>query len=285
MEIALHIGPHKTGTTSIQKTLLELYGADEPTEAIWYPAPVKNGPGHAQLKNDSAGLREVVDVAAAKGVRTLLLSSENFSLCYSNRFEEQRKAFGLHDVHLVSTMSPILRRSISYWQEMKKHGDITPLEQVCDLVLPHAGFQPDLIDVAGAALSAKRISVVLTDPMHAPEMLINNFFDALGIDAHVIDAEKINTSIGLIEALTLHGFNKAWKDYSPKGKQYHEVRDLLLRTFRSGEWQTFCPQISIPLSDAAEAVLLERERQTMDRIVELRNAGKLQLVGSWDFDL
>ncbi|PWG74809.1 hypothetical protein DF186_15960, partial [Enterococcus hirae] len=55
MEIVLHIGPHKTGTTTVQQFLHDNLADDQPQPDHWYPRPERNGPGHAHLAWQTLG--------------------------------------------------------------------------------------------------------------------------------------------------------------------------------------------------------------------------------------
>ena len=78
MEIVLHVGPHKTGTTTVQQFLHDNLADDHPQPGHWYPRPDRNGPGHARLAWQTLGspahrteasdaLGMLVDRAAAAG--------------------------------------------------------------------------------------------------------------------------------------------------------------------------------------------------------------------------
>ena len=80
LRLILHIGPHKTGTTSLQQALLNRYGAEEPA-AIWYPIPQRPGPGHAilaaEIINDGQpSLSSAIRAASQGNCDTLIVSSE-----------------------------------------------------------------------------------------------------------------------------------------------------------------------------------------------------------------
>src|SRR5262245_45668517 len=102
MRVVLHIGPHKTGTTSIQAHLLSVFGADVPSR-VWYPRAAKWGPGHAELAWQLTGLNSyhatdrdlsyILSHAHEFGVDTLILSSEEFSRAIPDRIYLLEEAF------------------------------------------------------------------------------------------------------------------------------------------------------------------------------------------------
>ena len=56
MKIYLHVGPHKTGTTSVQQWMLDNARKHMKLYGLYYPEPPEEGPGHALLAWDSLGM-------------------------------------------------------------------------------------------------------------------------------------------------------------------------------------------------------------------------------------
>src|SRR4029077_13136211 len=96
LKLVLHVGPHKTGTTSLQKALLKQHGSEVP-QAIWYPLPADFGPGHALAVSKMLGragqprspaFRQLVEQAEkTSACRCLILSSENLADTFKNHIE------------------------------------------------------------------------------------------------------------------------------------------------------------------------------------------------------
>jgi len=127
MNIYLHLGLHKTGTTSLQQVLLDAFGAPEP-QPIWYPVPAGNGPGHAELAWRSLGykgrteeatlLRQLAHSADRGGCRDLILSSEEFIRAMPGMLQRFAELGAFGTLLPIVTLAPIARRTASLWQEM-----------------------------------------------------------------------------------------------------------------------------------------------------------------------
>ena len=91
LKLVLHVGPHKTGTTSLQNALLTQYGSQIP-QRVWYPKPIQFGPGHAEVawsvlgRKGYAGrrpaIRQLIEEATRCGCTRLILSAEDFASAY-----------------------------------------------------------------------------------------------------------------------------------------------------------------------------------------------------------
>lgn len=179
MEIVLHVGPHKTGTTSIQRHLLNAFGSSSPEGAVWYPQPAKRGPGHSVIARNAIGsdgsmLVSLIRAAEAAGVSRLLLSSEDFCAAYSDRIDRVSHCLEGHSIRLVVTLNAPASRFASSWQELVKHGYSTPLHEASDRILGAAGYQPDLVATYASAVGASEIAIVISSRGEAADALIRN---------------------------------------------------------------------------------------------------------------
>ncbi|GAB5376924.1 MAG: hypothetical protein AcusKO_33860 [Acuticoccus sp.] len=161
MQFFFHIGPHKTGTTALQNYFLDRYGSHAPT-AVWYPAPQRLGPGHADIaerllpqhKRGANPLTDIVETASAAGTSSLIISSENFS-AFPQCLDDYKAALDGHPVTLVSTQNSLIHRAASRWQEWVKGGTHKAFEKSLDRILASPGFQVDLIERYASHLGAK----------------------------------------------------------------------------------------------------------------------------------
>ena len=81
MKITLHVGPHKTGTTSLQSWLLENSMVHLEEYGVYYPPVQEFAPGHAVIafralgqhkyQADPTSLRTIVDESAERGAKHL----------------------------------------------------------------------------------------------------------------------------------------------------------------------------------------------------------------------
>ncbi|BBK36579.1 hypothetical protein STAQ_16570 [Allostella sp. ATCC 35155] len=185
--IFLHVGPHKTGTTAIQRALSR-------TPGIVYPAVPAMGPGHALAAWEAIGaegrtadpdrLVRIVAEAGRPGA-PLVLSAEDFcrAAMPGHDAEALRRLAAAHPVALVVTLTPLVRRLPSMAQEMVKHGTVLDLRSEADLralMAREAGLQPDLPERLAALAPWAHMHFVLADAAR-PRRLFAGFSRLLGV--------------------------------------------------------------------------------------------------------
>ena len=171
LRLILHIGPHKTGTTSLQRALLKQFGSETP-QKIWYPAPEASGPGHAiavwQLlgrkgHSPSPAVRQFIERATQSDCRLLIVSSEGFASTYPNKIKLLAEQISEVDLHIVVTLSPIVRRALSTWQETVKHRSLLALDSAGDTILTRPGLAPQLVRSFVDTFPDARISIIIAN--------------------------------------------------------------------------------------------------------------------------
>ena len=122
----VHIGPHKTGTTSIQSALAR--GAASSKSSYYYPPVGEFGPGHAILawqflglnrrERDPEALSREIEGARGRGSQKMILSSEEFSraLLTADSFRQFAPVCASVDTELVITLRPLRDRIYSELQ-------------------------------------------------------------------------------------------------------------------------------------------------------------------------
>ncbi len=251
----LHVGPYKTGTTSLQKALLKQYGSEVP-QAIWYPIPEDSGPGHAlnvwrmlgqRGHSPSPAIGQSVEHAKKTlACQCLILSSEVFAGTFPNRIRPLVEQTVDTDMQIVITLSPIGRRAVSTWQETVKHRSLVSLDDALDAVLKGPGLAPLYVRFFADHFPEAKISVVIAD-RKAPESLYKLFGEATGIPLATPNTAKelvANRSLGLIEAKILSSFNAGAKDASLTLENYRKARSLLRNQFQSEKWRAVVPDDS-----------------------------------------
>lgn len=267
MKIYFHIGPHKTGTTSIQSYLLERLGSEQAEVPVWYPKPAQSGPGHAHLAKQMVEyaeiggehpLRTVIDQAEEAGVAKLILSSENFSVITAKVLAACAEALQEKDVTLVTTQNSLIYRAASRWQEWVKGRRTESLQDSVDLVLKSPGYNPLLLAIFAKAICPSEIVVVYSQPNDAPSALVERMNECLGLE-NVPEIEmdrRLNRSLGWIEVETLRRFNELTNEHAPEmtGAEYSRLRNKLLSIVSSQTWREDCPHIPIePPAELEEA--------------------------------
>ncbi|MEB3071659.1 hypothetical protein [[Mycobacterium] vasticus] len=299
MRIVLHVGPHKTGTTSIQAHLGSLLGAPV-AGGFWYPVPQGNGPGHADLAR--ACLREarpvteldrVIAAAQEAKVGTLVLSSEEFAHAFPHRLARLKNALDGHEIHLVVTLNEIERRAGSIWQELVKGGAIVGLEEGIEQILSREpAIQPDLTRAFVAALAPYKTSVVLSHHRAPAAELLTNLCGAIGMFEAMSGAEVatrastllLNQSLGVSEAEILRLVNscirQAVGDLSTI--PYIAVRNMYLNLFNTPTWRNAVPLRPITVPPAHMPEVLNRGRQEINDLKRLADEGRVRIFGDLD---
>lgn len=130
--IVLHVGPHKTGSTYLQKRIFEnLCHLRE--QGIFVPKTGWIPHGHHKLVDVLRGwVPETEDCSLAalrteiSGSETTLITSENFVLLEDQHLAAFRDAFNDFDIFVIFFLRHPVNIWPSHWQELVKHGsDIT----------------------------------------------------------------------------------------------------------------------------------------------------------------
>jgi hypothetical protein len=261
--IILHIGTHKTGTTAIQKELLEnrVLLAER---NIHYPDIGFVYYGHhlfaEHLSNNHEKVKEyIVEVKKLKG--DVVLSSENFSLVSKENLANFREQLGSKiEVIIVSVVRNYLSYSFSWWQETIKHGSKSSLsefisEQCMQPHISHVFGVQRLMDNFIAVFGHKHVQIFEYDSIRKglSGSFVNNFLAKVFNDTfflQVNDNEIVNASFKGMELETLRRLNY----YKPMFKNGNVAtffieskgRIIVNKYFTEKMIETFT--ISIPLS-------------------------------------
>ena len=279
MKIFFHIGPHKTGTTSIQSYFRERFGNEQAAVPMWYPTPARGGPGHSQLAQQmvehakSGGqnpLSGVIEEAETAGVEKLLLSSENFSVATGKVLEAYAESLKERDVTLIITHNSLIHRAASRWQEWIKGRKTERLQDAVNLILQSPGYSPLLATSFAEAIMPSEIAIVYAAPNNKPNVLIEDMNACLGVEniPDISTDRLLNRSLGWIEVETLRCFNKLAAKHAPEmtGAEYDRLRRKLLSIFNSQSWREDCPYIPIEPTDEIIAAASSRADEISDQI-------------------
>lgn len=137
-KVYLHIGPHKTGTTHIQRVFHENADYFREKYSIHYPADYKVIFGHhelvTQLKMNTFSSKELRGAIDSVSSNNILLSSENFDVLTGTEVETLLSALSPYDVKVIAMYREPSLRLYSWWQEEVKHGAISTFPEYA---LPH----------------------------------------------------------------------------------------------------------------------------------------------------
>lgn len=270
LNVILHVGPHKTGTTSIQSCLKTLFGNESPLPPTWYPPPEPKGPGHAALadgllNSDTSQLKVILQEARSAGVERLLLSSENFCRIGNESWRKiAADCFSDCVVTLVTTQNPMGPRISSIWQESVKQGRQASFESSVERILQDPGMSTTHIPEIARAIRAVRAIVVYSRTNDPSRRLLENFLQAIGEDEDPLSNAAVlheNRRIGMIEVELFRRLNQllSKNGIQPNSAEFRGIRTQLLRVFWSQSWRSKCPQVELPMPDRLLNAALEHE--------------------------
>jgi len=122
--LVLHAGPHKTGTTALQRVLAANAGRLARL-GVLFPAAGRMGDSHAALAEacrtgDAAILRDLA--AEAAGWRAVVLSSENFAMLDVAALDRLRTVFADAEPRVAYSLRRLAQLWPAHWAELVKHG-------------------------------------------------------------------------------------------------------------------------------------------------------------------
>ncbi|MGW0576467.1 hypothetical protein ACWD25_10955 [Streptomyces sp. NPDC002920] len=231
----LHIGPHKTGTTSIQGAL---FGAREklPAYGVEFPATSRHPMQAVQAACSCGGMigdsapterhwRQLVEQVAATGRRTAVVSSEFFADAPDDataaRVVEQ---LGGDRVHVLVTLRPLARIMPSQWQQYVQNGLRMGYEDWLEHMLRKAPYEKPnpsfwrrhrhdrLVERWVRVAGADRVTVVVVDDRDR-EGLMRTFETLLGLPAGLLRPvpDTANRSLTLAETEMLRNLNREFR--------------------------------------------------------------------------
>jgi hypothetical protein len=226
----LHIGPAKTGTTSLQSAFhvnrdqLEAHGVHyagkgtQPRAAAGAVALGKRIAGHRSGLEAWPALVEEVQGSQAKRV---VVSSETFARANDERAKTVVDAFGADRTHVVITMRPLVDMLSSSWQQWVQTGSTTTYVAWLDQMLKRqdtlTGKQPEFwqktrIDALarrwGALVGPEHVTVVSL--AGAPrEFVLHTFEELTGLPTGTLvpDPASDNVSLSYPMAEVVRRFN------------------------------------------------------------------------------
>ena len=214
MEICVHAGLHKSGTTTIQHALAGAFGE---MGRVWYPilghpeavnhAPlvwpflcaVHDDPHFDSVVNQRLGgpatLEEAVETAAGRGVEKLVISSESLSVLVDLDVEGFRRAFLGHPVRVLFTVTPPLHRWASTWQEIVRHGFGAAPAPAASLLVDVIGLKPDRLSGLLERFPADHKHVRVVSREYVDMNLVQSVADIFSLGPTGLSGEPRNESL------------------------------------------------------------------------------------------
>lgn len=235
----IHIGPHKTGTTTLQgafwlaRPWLAKHGVAylgtgrrHTTRAAESATPVTGrGPMWAQQAPNQADWRRLVAATAAAGDRRVVISSERFCNADEKVARQIVDGLGGDRAHIVVTLRPLAKIVPSQWQQYVQDGLRTPYQEWLDMMFRRAPYEKptpsfwrrhrhgQLVERWAAVVGPDNVTVIVVDQAD-PRMILRTFESMTGLpEASLVPkADVRNRSLTLGEAELVRLLNEQFRD-------------------------------------------------------------------------
>lgn len=228
--LAVHIGPPKTGTTSLQGAF-DRARAEIAAQGVRYLGPRRHSSRAVLAATDGttdrpfdsrAGLREWNAIVAEARTATeprLLFSSERLAYADSPAIRRVVEDFGPERVHVVVTLRPLAKILPSQWQQHVQSGIARPLDAWLERLLAasadtsrsawHRLRQDRLIARWADVVGTERMLVIVVDDRDR-QGLLRTFEHLLALRPGTLRLydDLANRSLTLPEAEALRSFNR-----------------------------------------------------------------------------
>ncbi|WP_406416197.1 hypothetical protein [Streptomyces sp. NBC_01614] len=294
----LHIGPHKTGTTSIQGALFEAR-AEMARHGVEWPAATRH-PMEAVLAacartgmmGDPAPTERhwerLLEQVRGTGRHTSVISSEFFADAPDDDTVERIvEQLGGERVHVLVTLRPLARIMPSQWQQYVQNGLRMGYEDWLEHLLrkpPYDRPTPSfwcrhrhdrLVERWARVVGAERVTVVVVDDRDR-QSLMRTFEALLGLPAHLLRPipDAANRSLTLAETEMLRNLNKEFRANELPEELYSQlVRNGAVMHMKNtcapgpGDVKICTPQWAVEVAAGIGAEMAERIGSTGVRIV------------------
>ncbi|MFJ8533464.1 hypothetical protein [Streptomyces sp. NPDC093591] len=285
----LHIGPHKTGTTSIQGALFE--AKDEMARhGVAWPATTRHPMEAVLAACARTGMmgdtppterhwERLLEQVRATGRRTSVISSEFFADAPDGEaIERIVEQLGGERVHVLVTLRPLARIMPSQWQQYVQNG----LRMGYDDWLRHMLKKPPydkpnpsfwhrhrhdrLVERWARVVGPERVTVVVVDDRDR-EGLMRTFEALLRLPAHLLRPvpDAANRSLTLAETEMLRNLNKEFRANELPEELYSQlVRNGAVMHMKNtcipgpGDVKISTPQWAVEAAAAIGAEIAER---------------------------
>ncbi len=233
--LLLHIGPHKTGTTSLQQAMylardaMLAQGVAQPGWAI-NPVSAVNaviGRGSRSRGGRVPSIRLwhrlVQDVNRTREPR-MVISSETFADARPDAIRTIVADLGSSRLHVVVTLRPLARILPSQWQQQVQNGIIASYDHWLATVLDDRSDRPartfwyrhrhdHLIKRWAEVVGRQQLTVVVLDDRDRG-LLLRRFEQLLGLEEGSLPRPTgaANRSLSLSEAEAIRAFNRAFRE-------------------------------------------------------------------------
>lgn len=279
----LHIGPHKTGTTSLQNSI-RANREEILRQGVYYGAPegrlASNRIARSLLRLPFKNPNEVVDYGEwedqvarvkASGAPRVIVSGEEFSFCEKREIQTLLDDLGRDRVHVVVTARPLAKVLPSQWQ-LDLRGSFTSssfeewlgwtlrprgVRRIAQLIgVPHPFWfrhrHDQLARRWADAIGADRVSVVVVDDRDH-RVLLSAFEHLLGLSSGTLQPVdgKSNPSLTAQEIAIILRLQKKMQErerlFAERVRSRQIQRRLLaIRERRATDQKITLPQWAVP---------------------------------------
>jgi len=222
----LHIGPHKTGTTALQNTLIwereklpaqgvEYLVAGERRNANFAARAIRQRPTQKLESPDSVPMHlwtGLVQAARNTTASRVLISGEGFSDCNPEEIARIARDLDPGKLHIAVTLRPLAKILTSQWQQyiqnnMKRasldrflHETLDPEPQSVESGFWRRHRHDQLVERWAAPIGAQNLTVVVVDDRE-PELIMRAFERLTGLRDGTLTPNRnpINRSLTLAE--------------------------------------------------------------------------------------
>ncbi len=234
----LHIGPHKTASTFIQKTLFNNKDILAKNEKTYFEMPDQGDWGHHKLadslRHNNDDLFQGIIKRTQKTIGDLIISSENFDSISLSQIKKLYSSFDFNSPRIIYYKRSAKELLLSTWQENIKHGETYSWRYYLseNLMRP---FNSNVLN--GGQIIEKYESVFGSDSISIIDFhsamkqkygIMTEFLKVLGENPHdySIYEKKVNQSLSFIDVEILRTLNmlSIRQGIAPR----HELRDKYL---------------------------------------------------------
>jgi hypothetical protein len=255
----LHIGPHKTGTTTLQgafwlaRPWLGKHGVTylgtgrrQPVRTV--AAALKRVPLAAQQAPYQADWEGLVAAAVAAGDRRVVVSSERFCNADEKVAEQIVRELGGPRAHVVVTLRPLARIVPSQWQQYVQDGLCVPYHEWLDGMFRRPPYEKptpsfwrrhrhdQLVQRWAAAVGPENLTVIVVDQSD-PRLILRTFESMTGLpDGSLTPKDDVlNRSLTLGEAELVRFLNAEFQSLGWSDAAYDRfVRRGAVRQMKTG---------------------------------------------------
>ena len=296
----LHIGPHKTGTTSLQSAF-HVRRAEAAAQGVHYAGPNRQPmqAAHAITGKPSpyadgktpprSRWRDLVREVHGAGPKRVVISSEGFADADDDGIRTVVTDLGADRLHVIVTLRPLASILPSQWQQYVQGGMTLAYDEWLDLMFnqPQGKVSPSfwvrhrheaLVNRWADAAGGSNVTVIVADDLDRDRQLrLFEQLTGLREGTLVPETNLSNRSLTLPEIETVRAFNLAFRaeglgtQLHTKVMRFGAAEHLKRRTPGADE-----PRIETP------AWALERATEVAREIVEGIHASGVRVIGDLD---